>query len=126
MSWKIAVAVAPPVSASPSELVVFRPIGNRRSRTVMEPSARDVRVPSCAARSSARASSGADAVIQGEPEQLRRGRVGIDETAGGIDRDDSAAYVLEDISGLQAYLYELRRELLGSSASLAQPSRDVS
>ena len=65
-------------------------------------------------------------IIERKTEQLRCSRICIDETARGVDRDDSAAYVLEDVGRLETYFHQLRRELLRTRASLAQPSRDVS
>ncbi len=64
-------------------------------------------------------------IIERKPEQLRGGRVRIHEPARGVDRDDSAAYVLEDVGGLETDLHQFRRQLLGARTRLAQPSRDV-
>ena len=135
MSWKIAVAVAV-AAPSPSDLVVFRPIGKRRSRTVIVPFGAG---RACAVSRSAIERTGqfwrgagdrfdypgAQVIIERNPEELRGCRVRIDEPARGVDRDDSAAYVLKDVGSLEADLHQFRRKLLGARTRLAEPGRDV-
>src|SRR5688500_4404894 len=64
-------------------------------------------------------------IIELQSEKLRRGRVGIDEAARGVDRDYPAAYDLEDVGGLKADFHELRRQPLGSRSGLSQAGGDV-
>ena len=68
---------------------------------------------------------GAQVLIERNPEQLRRCRVRVNKPARGVDRDDSAADILEDVSSLKANLHQLSRELLGAGTRLSKPGSDV-
>jgi hypothetical protein len=64
-------------------------------------------------------------ILERNAEQLRCSGVGIDEPPGRVDRNNAAAYVPEDVSGLKANLDQLCGQLFRSSPRLAEASGDV-
>ena len=97
------------------------------------PSPRVVRTFCSAARRSASPSSGAtradrlehrlaETLVDVDAEELLGHRVGVEQPAGSVDRDDAAADVVEDVLGLEARLLE-RRERAGPSLRRSRAAR---
>ena len=136
MSWKITVPEM--CSGDPSALivVVVNPIGKVRPLTVIAASPRVTRSWPCTAFSSAADSAGAtrgDHItdvpaahrLVVEADEASRHRVGEEDAALHVDRDDAAADVLEHVLRLQLDHDELLRERLAIDAGLLQPRAEV-
>jgi hypothetical protein len=135
MSWKIAVAEASAVgsAAAVAVTVVLSPMGNEPPSCETAPSARGAharrpRAPGSArapARPRRRAQFAPHVLVEAEAEQRRRGGVRVEQRAARVDGDDAAADVAQDVARLEAGLVELRDQLFGPGARLAEAGADV-
>ena len=126
MSWKIAVAVRPVPTSSCSVYVVVTPTGKRLATLETIASPRVVRIFDSAARRTASRELRRDAcrstsrigspmsIDELDAEQLLGHRIGVEQPALDVDRDDAAADVAEDVFGLETRLLERGDELVAS------------